>query len=243
MGKRCITLSALLFGLIVSGTLLTAANDLVERPRVLDFSRPSVPADIYRSGAEVDLYVEINESGRVIHAAVQRATDPGLAVPCLRAVRNWRFAPVLKNGFPARVRFIQPLRFGSRDMAAMTAASHPAQARRRVTPHLPSELADRAGEVLIAFSVTAAGDVADVTVVESTDPSLNDATIDAALRWRFRPALQEGYHVATRIFVPFEFKGTGSRPAPEHVAEHVDRPHASREAGAATTGRGDERTL
>lgn len=196
--------------LLCTTCLLAEYGRLDPRPRVIQFSRPSVPAGTYGSAVEIDLLVEIDESGHVIYAAVQRATDPTLAAPCLQAVRHWRFAPALRNRQPTRSRFIQPLRFGARDNACLTAATHAAKPRRRIDPKVPAEFAHLTGEVMVALEVNGAGEVTGTSVVDSSVPPLNALTLAAARRWTFRPALEDGRHVATTVYLPFSFTGTSS---------------------------------
>lgn len=196
--------------LLCSTCLWAEYGRLDPRPRVIQFSRPSVPAGTYGSAVEIDLLVEIDESGHVIYAAVQRATDPTLAAPCLQAVRHWRFAPALRNRQPTRSRFIQPLRFGTRDSACLTAASHAAKPRRRVEPQVPAELAHLTGEVMVALEVDGTGTVTQSAIADSSAPQLNALTLAAARRWTFRPALEEGRHVATTVYLPFSFTGSAS---------------------------------
>jgi TonB family protein len=62
-------------------------------------------------------------------------------------------------------------------------------------------------DIEVALSIDGHGQVQDATIVSSTEPELNDATIDAALRWTFKPARDEGFPVASKVHVPFHFQG------------------------------------
>jgi protein TonB len=59
--------------------------------------------------------------------------------------------------------------------------------------------ADVEGRVVVSFTVTPSGDVADATVVSSTDRLLNAPTLDAVRTWKFVPATRDGLPVSTRV--------------------------------------------
>jgi protein TonB len=48
------------------------------------------------------------------------------------------------------------------------------------------------GYVIVQFTVTANGSVRDVAVVESSNEVFNQAAVDAALRFRYRPRVING---------------------------------------------------
>jgi len=55
------------------------------------------------------------------------------------------------------------------------------------------------GQVVVAYTVTARGDVADATIVSSTHRLLNKPTLDAIMKWRFAPALKAGVPVTSKV--------------------------------------------
>ena len=67
-------------------------------------------------------------------------------------------------------------------------------------PSFPAGCARGASEYTaqVLFNVTAAGEIENVRVVEASDPCLEPAAVAAVTRWRFDPAVQSGYFVATR---------------------------------------------
>ncbi len=214
--------------LLVAAWLTTAASAEPEvLPRLLDHRLPAVPAALRDLEAEVDLQIEIDADGRVINAAVKRATDPRLAMPCLKVVRHWRYHPALVDGSPAPATFVQPLRFGPGEITAVTSASTVARVRRRVAPLVPAGLEHLEGEVTLALSVDETGAVTDVTVVRSDFAALNDVTVDAALQWTFRPAIRDDVAVASKVYVPFRFKDSSVRPATAVLTATGDRSTAA----------------
>ncbi len=64
----------------------------------------------------------------------------------------------------------------------------------KVAPMYPRRAAARglAGWVLVRFTVTAAGSVKDVKVVESTDPIFERAAVQAALKFKYKPRIVDG---------------------------------------------------
>jgi TonB family protein len=64
----------------------------------------------------------------------------------------------------------------------------------RVAPIYPTQAAQQRleGHVIVEFTVTETGTVADVTVVESSDSIFEQSAMDAALRFRYRPRIVNG---------------------------------------------------
>jgi periplasmic protein TonB len=55
------------------------------------------------------------------------------------------------------------------------------------------------GQVVVAFTVSPQGNVADATVVSSTDRLFNKPTLDAVMTWRFSPAMKAGVPVSSKV--------------------------------------------
>ena len=85
-------------------------------------------------------------------------------------------------------------------------------------PPYPAEaLATRpAGEVAVAATVAPTGEVSGVELVQGVAPALDRAALDAATRWRFRPATRDGAPVASKVQLLFHFEppaAAGAAPA------------------------------
>jgi TonB family protein len=79
---------------------------------------------------------------------------------------------------------------------------------RIVTPTYPSAQFDAGvtGSVLIEFTVTPAGDVTDLVVVESSPSGVFDqSAIDAVSQWKFSPPMNNGVAVAQRTSKRIKF--------------------------------------
>jgi TonB family protein len=71
----------------------------------------------------------------------------------------------------------------------------------RIAPTLPDGTRD--GDfVVLEFTITADGCTADIRVVESSNPQINDDVVKMVKRWRYRPNGEERRKIRTRI----EFK-------------------------------------
>ena len=75
-------------------------------------------------------------------------------------------------------------------------------------PAYPAEaLATRpSGEVSVTATVSPAGEVSGVELAQGAAPALDRAALDAATRWRFRPATRDGVPVASRVQLLFHFE-------------------------------------
>lgn len=101
--------------------------------------------------------------------------------------------------------------------AAAPAPTVDASSMRTEPPRYPGEaLASRiSGEVVLLIDIDATGTPTNV-VVEQSEPAgvFDQASVDAALKWRFAPAVEDGQPVAGRLRVPVEFKAPKTAQAP-----------------------------
>ena len=77
-----------------------------------------------------------------------------------------------------------------------------------VAPRYPRNAQRRnlSGWVDVAFTVTAAGETADLEVMDSNPGSVfNDAATEAVSRWRFEPVIEDGRAVEKRVAVRMAF--------------------------------------
>jgi TonB family protein len=76
-----------------------------------------------------------------------------------------------------------------------------------VKPVYPSVLRRHrvAGEVVVRFVVDKDGNTADLTIISSTHKLMEEAAIDAVLKWKFNPALKNGKPAAARMQLPVVF--------------------------------------
>jgi TonB family protein len=81
-------------------------------------------------------------------------------------------------------------------------------------PHYPEGFLKVSGNVEIELSVDAKGNVKDVKVLKA-DPAgvFEQATIDAAMKWKVTPPMKNGVPVAGRFRTTVEFRPDGAPPA------------------------------
>jgi TonB family protein len=61
------------------------------------------------------------------------------------------------------------------------------------------------GVVIVEFVVDESGNVWIPTVIESPDPMLSKAAVNALLKWKFLPGVKNGHKVNTRMRIPVTF--------------------------------------
>jgi len=76
-----------------------------------------------------------------------------------------------------------------------------------VTPYYPEYARDHQmeGMVKVRVTVKASGGVEDVKVMESSNRIFDEAALEAARQWRFKPARKDGKKVRAAVIVPVKF--------------------------------------
>jgi TonB family protein len=89
----------------------------------------------------------------------------------------------------------------------------PAKVIKQVDPDYPAELqnAGNDGRVEIEFVVDVNGVPGNPVVITSTHPALEKPAIDALMKWRFKPAENDGRPIPIKMKVPLSFSLRGSR--------------------------------
>lgn len=82
------------------------------RPVPAVITKPEV-GDLLRKGeeGEVVVSIEVDEQGNVVSPKIISASDERYAQRTLKAVSNWKFNPIMKNGKAVRRRVEFPLKF------------------------------------------------------------------------------------------------------------------------------------
>lgn len=97
-------------------------------------------------------------------------------------------------------------------------------------PYPEQALAARVeGRVVLVLTVSAGGEVTEASAVEGLGYGLDEAAEEAALGFRFRPALQDGVARAARIHYAYEFRLPRVQSKPE--AESAPAPRSGAEQG------------
>lgn len=93
-------------------------------------------------------------------------------------------------------------------LTPLSAANQDAKPLRQVAPTYSHELRESGveGEVVVAFTITAAGQVADPVVIRTTNMALDKATLAAVRQWTFAPAMNNGVAVSQKAVLPVAYK-------------------------------------
>lgn len=78
---------------------------------------------------------------------------------------------------------------------------------RTVSPEMPASFRREGGSglVTVSFDIDEQGNVKDPKVEKSTHRELEEPTLKALRKWKFKPAMQDGSPVACHISIPIKF--------------------------------------
>jgi TonB family protein len=143
------------------------------------------------------------------------APTPRPAVPALPAVAPAPPAPPAVPAIPA----VAPA-----PPAPSPALPAPAYPKEALAQHIN-------GKVVLLIDIDAQGNPTNV-VVDKSEPAgvFDQASIDAARKWKFQPAVKDGIPVAGRISVPVQFESRG-KPDPVDATDPSSAPSAPGERG------------
>jgi len=202
-----------------------AAPSLAIPPEELSLihqTRPSYPveAKIQRVQGEVLLAVNVNENGEVDN--IQVLKGPALLVlPALDAVKQWRYAPYLKNGVAVPVSSTITVNFvlagnnvaGEQIQGVSVVRTDEKVTLRtpplayRVEPVYPLEAKQKGieGEVRLGLKVDEQGDVTDVQVLGG-NAMLVPAAYEAVRQWKYAPVFSDGVPIRVNVSVAIRFE-------------------------------------
>jgi protein TonB len=89
-------------------------SEVDRQPRALVKIPPKYPLKLIRNRIKgrVDLWVVIDNLGRITDYKVKSSTHLSFTKEVTRVIKKWKFTPALKEGKPVTVRKIQPFLFG-----------------------------------------------------------------------------------------------------------------------------------
>jgi TonB family protein len=93
-------------------------------------------------------------------------------------------------------------------LSPLSAANQEAKPISEVAPAYSLDLRESGvqGEVVVGFTITAAGRVADPVVISTTNAELDKATLAAVRQWKFAPAMNNGVAVSQKAVLPVAFR-------------------------------------
>jgi len=196
----------------MKNTIIEVAEIPADRaPKLIRQKSPRVPSELSAFAGEVQVSFIVDEYGYVSSPEIISASHQELAQLASDAVLGWKFKPAIKDGQAVAVKTVQPFIFngGIVSTEAVAKVDRLPVIRRTVSPEVPEELEAVEGFVLVQFSID---DQGNVTAVEATDASLaelKEPTLDAARKWKFKPALKAGNPTESKVVVPFQYKARG----------------------------------
>ncbi|HEX8390829.1 MAG TPA: energy transducer TonB [Longimicrobium sp.] len=162
---------------------------------------------------------------------VLESADTAFNAPTLAAVQTLRFSPAELNDQPVNVRVELPVVWqapapeeapapggsatpGVLELAAAETPPEPVNVRDlmdSLEKTYPTALrnAGTSGLVRVRFVVGTNGTSSGITVLQSTDPAFNEATILSVSRLRWRPARLNGRPVAVWVELPIQWQSHG----------------------------------
>lgn len=108
--------------------------------------------------------------------------------------------------------------------ARAASETEPPKARKRVRPSIEDGLMNAGGIVTIQAKVNRYGYVIEAAILDSTNPKLNQVTLDAFHHWRFRPAHSNGTPYDSIVVQPFIYRGDGQTELPTVARQRPPKP-------------------
>jgi TonB family protein len=193
--------------------------DSTAQAHVVQYTTPPLYSDeALRQKIEGTVRVEaqVGVDGRVSNLRILNALGFGLDQNALLAVRDWRFAPAVREGKPVDSTMEIDVEFSLlnaelNDMIANDMATQvgpdvvPPRIVRRAEPAYPSLAEGRTGSVLLDVVIQENGVPRIVRVLRSLTWQFDEAAIAALEQWRFSPASQSGVPVKVRMSVEIPF--------------------------------------
>jgi TonB family protein len=188
--------------------------------RAVRASAPAQPPAAL-GGGEVVLGVTVDETGRVASVRIVRATPPFTEL-VRQELGSWRFTPAETSppGSAARrvssdvlvaAVFRPPMLYDLPNSGSAAAGPAPRSGADGMPNPIamiqplfpPNALFD--GVVVVEAAITAQGDVSAASVMTGGS-GFAAAALDAARKWRFQPAMQDGRPVAAYAYLIFGFR-------------------------------------
>jgi TonB family protein len=194
------------------------AAGAVTPPVVVTEVKPFYPPDAMSEGksGSVTLECTVNADGTVGDVRVTTPLDPALDDEAVKAARQWKFKPGMKDGKPVPVMVELEMSFAvetrgprlgspevykpGQDVTAPKAVSTPAPA------YPPAATSARIqGSVTLECVVLPDGKVGHSRVAQSLHPQLDAEAMKALARWRFEPGMKDGRAVPVHVSVEMTF--------------------------------------
>ena len=207
---------ALIAAVILSAPLISQED--FKAARLMSEAVPAQPRRVL-GGGQVLLEVTVSPTGRVADLTELRTTPP-FTRSVIDVVRAWQFSPAEETqadgqSKPVESRVLVAAIFRPPTLWNVPWPGQPPQDVRPASQEVPFPIAiavpsypPRAlfeGIVLMEVEVDGDGTVKETTILRS-GAGFDQAAIDAARQWRFRPALREGNPTTAIAYIVFGFR-------------------------------------
>jgi len=200
--------------------------------KILDSANPIMPERLRAVGilgGSVRLLISVDYTGKLSDTLVLAYTNPDLAESCVRAVKDWKFAPPTFHGEPVSLQRELRFDFDSRgsfvtmDINAYVSSmiervqggprfvfwTHTLKDLDRIPTPLhtehPMSPGGQTGTATVDFYIDTEGHVR-MPYIESADsPDLADAAAMTVRQWSFEPPTYQGHPVLIRVSQTFRF--------------------------------------
>jgi len=210
---------------LVAAAVLLATPLYAQQPykpaRYTAGAPPALPALVVGPG-QAFVELTVGPDGSVQKVTPLRSTPP-FTQGLIDAVSTWRFTPALEDALgtdgkpegpkPVASKILVASLFraptlvtptlGEKTVAVGTPSAEVAYPSATNEPPYPPQ-AMSPGVVLVEVSIDGAGAVKDAKVIGSAPP-FDQPALDAARKWRFRPARVKGHATATYAYLVFGF--------------------------------------
>ncbi len=210
-------------------------EELKVYPKPISPIQPEYPQVAKLAGIEGKVFVQtlIAENGEVVETKIMKSDHVTLETAALEAINATKFSPgISKEGKKVKSWVVIPIAFMLNDKAkeaknlsaynnvtrskmidldpdisAFTAVEKYPEMISTATPDYPAEAKKKniAGKTFVKVLVDKEGNAKKAVVLKSDNEIFNQSAIDAALKSKFTPAMQEGKPVAVWIVLPYKF--------------------------------------
>lgn len=204
--------------------------DVDEVPVLKSQIKPAYPQIAKLAGIEGTVYLKllIDEKGNVAKAKVEQGVKDMIDEAALVAAKNSKFSPAILNNKPVKVWVILPIAFKlgvekqetisnvsgeDPDPNSMVPYELGPEIIEAATPQYP-EIAKHAGitgKVFVKVLVDKEGTPKKAMVIKSENEIFNQPAIEAAMKSKFTPAMNNGEPVAVWIVMPYKFSIDGEK--------------------------------
>jgi len=195
-----------------------------EAPVLKSQIKPEYPKLAKLAGIQGKVYLKllIDEKGNVAKTKIEQGVKDMIDDAALAAVKDAKFSPALIAGKPVKVWVVLPIAFKLNadkndtssketgeepDPGAMVEYEKAPEMIEAAKPYYPeaAQQAGVTGKVYVKVLVDKEGIPKKAVVLKSESELFNESAVDAAMKSRFTPAIQDGKPIAVWIVLPYSY--------------------------------------